>query len=88
MICLSRLLLNLRDGANGNHTDSELAEQERSGMSTLDFSRFIGPLGNSLDDGMSRDERDTEEIDAQEDCEGNYADGEDATAPTGEEGGS
>lgn len=38
---------------------------------------------------MSRDERDTEEIDAQEDCEGKYADGEDAaTAPTGEEGGS
>ena len=29
-------------------------------MSTLDFSRFVGPLGNSVDDGISHAEEDAD----------------------------
>lgn len=60
-VCLSRLLLNLRDGALGSQMDSEKAGQEGgSTMSTLDFSRFVGPLGNSVDDGISHAEEDAD----------------------------
>ena len=55
-ICLSRLLLNLRDVALISDIESTSTSQEvQSQLSTLNFSpsRVLGPLGNSLDDGLS-----------------------------------
>ncbi|KAH9907695.1 uncharacterized protein B0H18DRAFT_1076939 [Fomitopsis serialis] len=50
-ILLSRLFLNLREVALGSETMSlETQDTERS---DLRFSRYIGPLGNSLDDGLT-----------------------------------
>ncbi|KAH9916647.1 uncharacterized protein B0H18DRAFT_1124132 [Fomitopsis serialis] len=50
-ILLSRLFLNLREVALGSETVTlETQDTERS---DLRFSRYIGPLGNSLDDGLT-----------------------------------
>ncbi|KAH9916646.1 uncharacterized protein B0H18DRAFT_958773 [Fomitopsis serialis] len=45
-ICLSRLLLNLREVALG----PQVMSSSISDMSDIEFSRILGPLGNSLGD--------------------------------------
>ena len=53
-IFLSRLLLNLRDDRDIGHADSTSSSTAaRAEMSTLAFTGALGPLGNSVDDGLS-----------------------------------
>lgn len=58
-ICLSRMLLNLRGESYGSqfgsqpHSASGGEASSSSRLSSLDFSSMIGPLGNTLNDGLS-----------------------------------
>lgn len=53
-ICLSRLLLNLRNAAYVPQDSSSPDSTGARSQLTLDFApRFIGSLGNSVDDGLS-----------------------------------
>ncbi|KAH9840195.1 uncharacterized protein C8Q71DRAFT_746245 [Rhodofomes roseus] len=67
-ILLSRLFLNLREAALGSETAS-LSQDTR--MSDARFSRVLGPLGNSLDDGLTFfAESDTDVLDSVHDEDG------------------
>ena len=54
---LSRLLLNLRDVAHGS-------QRTMTPISTVRFSRIVGPLGNVVHDGLSfREDEDNKMVD-------------------------
>ena len=61
-IALSRLLINLREVSHGS-------QYTMTPMSTLRFSQVIGPLGNTVDDGLSsiQEDEDHERDDREDD---------------------